>query len=247
MTDITVLSYNIRALRDDAEAVSAVMRACAPDIVCVQEAPRFFRWRSKRAAIARKDGLVVATADRPAGLLILVSVRTQVVSTSSWLLSKSPSLHQRGICAARVRIGGVSLDVASVHMSLDDDERGRHLTELWSALPADHTSLVVAGDVNEGPDGPVWRELAATLPDAWETQGSGSGHTFSAKAPHKRIDGVFVGRGFEVVECRAVDDVPGVQYASDHLPVVAVLRTAHPGLRATHPGDHAQVGLIRPS
>lgn len=224
MTDIRVLSYNIRALRDDADAVSAVMRACAPDIVCVQEAPRFFRWRSKRAAIARKAGLVVATADQPAGLMILVSMRTQVVSRSFRLLSKAPSLHQRGVCSATVRVGGVELVAASVHLSLDTDERQRHLPELWAALPSARESLVVAGDVNEGPDGPVWRELSAELRDAWAVAGSGPGNTFSAASPHKRIDGVFVGTGFDIVECRAVDDVPGVERASDHLPVLAVLR-----------------------
>ena len=233
MTDIRVLSYNIRALRDDADAVSAVMRACAPDIVCVQEAPRFLRWRSKRAAVARKAGLVVATANRPAGLLILVSMRTQVVSTSFGLLSKSPSFHQRAICSAAVRVGGASLHVASVHFSLNDDERRRHLAEIWAALPPDHTSLVVAGDVNEGPDGPVWRELSATLRDAWASAGSGAGDTFSATAPHKRIDGVFVGAGLEVVECRAVDDLPGVTKASDHLPVLATLRPTNNSLTVT--------------
>ncbi|MDQ1699280.1 MAG: hypothetical protein QOG34_1143, partial [Frankiaceae bacterium] len=224
MTDIRLLSYNIRALRDDAEAVSAVIRACAPDIVCVQEAPRFFRWRSKRAAIARKAGLVVATADRPAGLMILVSMRTQVVSTSFRLLSKAESLHQRAVCAAALRIGDVSLDVATVHLSLDEEERRRHLPELWSALPSDRSSLVVAGDVNEGPDGAVWRELSTELRDAWAVAGTGVGHTYSATSPHKRIDGVFAGAGFEVVECRVVDDVDGVERASDHLPVLAVFR-----------------------
>jgi endonuclease/exonuclease/phosphatase family metal-dependent hydrolase len=224
VTDIRVLSYNIRALRDDADAVAAVIRALAPDVVCVQEAPRFFRWRSKRAAIARRSGLVVATADRPAGLLILVSVRAQVVSTSFRLLSKSTSLHQRAVCSAALRIGGVPLDVATLHLSLDDDERRRHLDEVWAALPSEHSSLVVGADVNEGPDGPVWRELSAGLQDAWATQGSGAGHTYSARSPHKRIDAVFAGAGFEVVECRSVDDVPGVTEASDHLPVLAVLR-----------------------
>lgn len=224
MTDIRVLSYNVRALRDDADAVSAVMRACAPDVVCVQEAPRFLRWRSKRAAIARKAGLVVATADRPAGLTILVSMRTQVISTSFRLLSKSPSLHQRAVCAAAVRVDGVAFDVASVHLSLDADERGRHLPELWAALPSDRASLVVAGDVNEGPDGAVWRGLSAELRDAWAVEGTGAGDTYSARSPHKRIDGIFIGPAFEVIECRAVSDVPGVENASDHLPVLAVLR-----------------------
>src|SRR4051795_1976432 len=106
MAELRLLTYNIRALRDDADAVSDVIRALSPDVVCVQEAPRFLRWRSKRAAIARNAGLVVATADRPAGLLILVSMRTQVVSTSFRLLSKSANLHQRAVCAASLRVGG---------------------------------------------------------------------------------------------------------------------------------------------
>ena len=228
MTDIRVLSYNIRALREDGEAVPAVIRACAPDVVCVQEAPRFLRWRSKRAAIARKAGLVVATADRPAGLMILVSMRTQVLATSFRLLPKSSSLHQRAVCSARVRVAGVTLDVASAHLSLDASERVRHLPELWAALPADRSSLVVGCDVNELPDGPVWRELSASLQDAWAVRGAGAGNTFSAASPHKRIDGLFVGAGFEIVECRAVDDVPGVDRASDHLPLLAVVRPAAP-------------------
>ena len=123
------------------------------------------------------------------------------------------------------------MTVASVHFSLDADERQRHLPELWSALPSEHSSLVVAGDVNEGPDAPVWRELSTTLRDAWAEVGTGAGDTYSAQSPHKRIDGVFVGSAFEIVECRTVDDVPGVEIASDHLPVLAVLnpRSPRPG------------------
>jgi endonuclease/exonuclease/phosphatase family metal-dependent hydrolase len=128
------------------------------------------------------------------------------------------------VCSAALRIGGVALDVATVHLSLDAAERGRHLSEIWAALPPDHASLVVGGDVNEGPDGPVWRDLSAQLRDAWATAGYGAGHTYSARSPHKRIDGVFVGAAFDIVECRSVD-VPGVEKASDHLPVLAVLRT----------------------
>jgi endonuclease/exonuclease/phosphatase family metal-dependent hydrolase len=224
-SEIRLLSYNVRALRDDAEAVSEVIRACAPDVVCVQEAPRFLRWRSKRAAIARKAGLVVATADRPDGLMLMTSLRAQVIGTHFTLLSKRPQLHQRAVCAAALDVGGVVWHVASVHLSLSEHERQEHLPELWQALDVrGEGPLVVAGDVNEEPHGPVWRELTTRLVDAWAVAETGDGHTYSASAPHKRIDGVFVDPAVEVVECRAVDDVPGVDIASDHLPVLAVLR-----------------------
>jgi endonuclease/exonuclease/phosphatase family metal-dependent hydrolase len=35
---VRVLSYNVRSMRDDRAALARVIRACAPDIVCVQEA-----------------------------------------------------------------------------------------------------------------------------------------------------------------------------------------------------------------
>src|SRR3954452_17038739 len=106
MSEIRLLTYNIRALRDDADAVSAVIRALSPEVVCVQEAPRFLRWRSKRAAVARKAGLVVATGDRPAGLMFMTSLAGAVVSTDLVLLSKGPKVHQGGGWAAVLEIGG---------------------------------------------------------------------------------------------------------------------------------------------
>jgi endonuclease/exonuclease/phosphatase family metal-dependent hydrolase len=225
VTDVRLMTYNIHGLRDDVDAISEVIRACQPDVVCIQEAPRFLRWRSKRAAIARKAGLVVATADRPAGLMLMTSLRVDVTATHFALLPKSPRLHQRAVCSAELVVGGVSLTVASVHLSLSVDERGSHLTSLWAALPdPDAGPLVVAGDVNETPDGPVWAELSSRLVDAWATNGAGHGNTYSAVQPHKRIDGIFASRDIEVTSCRAVDDVAGITAASDHLPVLADLR-----------------------
>src|SRR3954453_19109023 len=146
MAELRLLTYNIRALRDDAEAVSDVIRALSPDVVCVQEAPRFLRWRSKRAAVARKAGLVVTTANRPAGLMLMTSLRAKVISTNFVLLSKRPKLHQRAVCAAVLEIDGVHWNIASVHLSLSADERQTHLGELWSALdpPGRGGPLVVA-------------------------------------------------------------------------------------------------------
>ena len=158
------------------------------------------RWRSKRAAIARKAGLVVATADRPAGLMLMTSLRARVVSTHFTLLSKRPQLHQRGVCAAVIEVGGVQWRIASVHLSLSEDERQAHLPELWSAVDAVGSGpLVVAGDVNEEPAGPVWAALSSRLVDAWTVTKTGTGHTFNAVSPHKRIDGVFVDPAVTVV------------------------------------------------
>ena len=229
MSELRLLTYNVRSLRDDADAVAAVIRACRPDVVAVQEAPRFLRWRSKRAALARSSGLVVATANRTGGLLIMTTLAVQVRATRFTLLPKTPKLHQRAVCVADLTVGGADWTVASVHLSLDDAERQQHLTPLWAALEQRHGALVVAGDVNERPQGKVWAQLGERLQDAWAVAGSGHGNTYGSRNPHKRIDGIFVDRSVEVVECRSIDEVADggrdiLGRASDHLPVLAVLR-----------------------
>lgn len=210
-------------MRDDWHAAAAVIRACEPDVVCVQEAPRFLRWRSKRAALAREAGLVVATADRVGGLMLLTSLRVDVRRTSHDTLSKRPHLHQRAVVAAEVTFGGQDWTVASVHLSLDPAERALHLSEVVAALASYDSPVVVAGDINEEPDAPTWRGLAVRWQDAYAVAPSGEGDTYSAARPHKRIDAVFADPRIEVVSC-GVPDVPGTAVASDHRPVLAVLR-----------------------
>ncbi|HET7530154.1 MAG TPA: endonuclease/exonuclease/phosphatase family protein [Mycobacteriales bacterium] len=231
MSDLRLLTYNVRSLRDDADAVSEVIRACSADVVAVQEAPRFLRWRSKRAAMARKAGLVVASAHRPGGLTVLTSLRARVLDTSFALLPKTPKLHQRAVCSVLVDVAGERWAVSSVHLSLSDDERWQHLEPLWAAVRRWDAPIVVAGDINERPRGRVWQALAAELQDAYAVAPDGPEETFSMRRPHKRIDGIFVDPSVQVLGCHAVHgggpeglDWPTLVAATDHLPVLAVLR-----------------------
>lgn len=227
MSELRLLTYNVRSLREDGDAVAAVIRGCRPDVVAVQEAPRSLRWRSKRAALARLSGLVVATADRPGGLMVMTSLAVSVRSTSFALLPKTPELHQRAVCVAEVTLRGSDWRIASVHMSMNAEERVRHLDPLWTNVSGGAAPLVVAGDVNEAAGQPVWDALSARLQDAFAVAGSGAGHTFSTSRPRMRIDGVFADPSVEVVSCEVVTDTPDaatVRAASDHFPVLATLR-----------------------
>lgn len=215
---LRVLSYNIRSLRDDPKAVAAVIRASRPDIVCVQEAPRFLRWRSKCAALARESGLVVVTGGRPAGaMLLLAALRVRIRATSDVTLRKRRRLHQRGLAIAEIEVAGVSYTVASMHLSLNDDERLAQADEVFAKLAGHSPPLILAGDVNETPDGPAWARIADRLQDG------GGGHTYSSKRPHKRIDAIFVDARLEFLACD-VPDAPGIAVASDHRPLLAVVR-----------------------
>jgi endonuclease/exonuclease/phosphatase family metal-dependent hydrolase len=223
VTTVRLLSYNVRSLRDDAQAVSTVIRALEPDVVCIQEAPRFLRWRSKCAALARESGLYVVTGGRTAGaMLLLASLRVRVLSAEDVELSKKRGLHQRGLAIGVLEIDGARFGAASMHLDLDAGERLRHVGEVVGHLDRLLLPVVVAGDVNEEPDQPAWRALAARYQDGFTVAPSGQGDTYSAKRPVKRIDGVFADPRITVVSC-GVPDVAGTEAASDHRPVLAVL------------------------
>src|SRR5581483_10534945 len=181
-----VLSYNVRSQRDDREAVASVVRHCRPDVVLVQEAPRFLRWRSKRAALARLSGMVVLAGERPAGLMVMSALRVTPLRTDYVLLSKRPRLHQRGVCLAAVEVGAERYTLACVHCSLSEDERRVHAEEILSAVRAWPDPLVLAGDINETAEGPLRRALVDSgLQDAGAEADI---PTSTARVPRRRID-----------------------------------------------------------
>lgn len=226
MPIVRILSYNVRSLRDDAGAVARVIRSVQPHVVCIQEAPRLLRWRSKCAALARRAGLVVVTGGRTAAAnLILSSLDVDVTATRDVLFTKDRRLHQRGAALAVLRCDGGSFAVAGIHLDLVAEPRVRHVGELGRALtgmvPAG-TPTVVAGDVNDVPGSAAWAQLTEDRLDVWATTGEGDGFTYSAQSPRRRIDGIFTGPGVVPISARVIDSTD-VRRGSDHRPVFVEL------------------------
>ncbi|MFC9281712.1 endonuclease/exonuclease/phosphatase family protein [Streptomyces collinus] len=228
---VRVLSYNVRSMRDDVDALARVIRACRPDVVCVQEAPRFFRWRKAAARLARASGLVYVSGGATAsGPMILSSLRAHVERTEDVLLPRTPGLHQRGFATAVLRFGRVRLGVLSCHLSIQDEERheqGRLLLDRLSALGVPYA--VAAGDLNDRPDGRTFGLLADALKDGWATKPWGREHTTRLGDPLQRIDAIFATPGVEVLGCGVPMGLPTIaeqdlRTATDHLPVLAALR-----------------------
>lgn len=236
---VRVLSYNIRSMRDDREALARVIRACTPDVVCVQEAPRFFRWRKAAAWLARETGLVYTTGGATAaGPMILTSLRAHVEHAEDTLLPRVPGLHRRGFATAVLRFGGghrdtgapesnpgartsgdgatesadgVRLGVVSCHLSLAEAERYEQAGLLLDHLAAlDVPYAIAAGDINDRPDGLAFRRIAGKLRDGWATEPWGSEATSNPKDPHQRIDAVFASEGVELIGCGVPAGLPGV-------------------------------------
>jgi endonuclease/exonuclease/phosphatase family metal-dependent hydrolase len=214
------MTWNVRSLRDDRDAVIRVLQACAPDVLFVQEAPRFFRAQSKLAAVARESGMVVAAGGKPAaGVALLTTLRVDVDEAASVLLPRTAALHQRGLAVARLAVAGRTFTAASVHLGLDADERRRHADEILRLLAGRAQPWVVAGDFNERADAPAWRALAAGHEDVGAEDDR---PTFPSSAPRRRIDTVLVPEGWTVAVVSPSDIVGETDLigATDHRPVV---------------------------
>lgn len=218
MTTLRVLSYNVRSLRDDPAAVARVIRAAAPDVVCVQEAPKWWRWRSRCAALARESGLLVIGGGLPAGHnLLLCSVAVDISASDDVLLSRRFGFHQRGLATAVCSLGGSRFRLAGTHLDLDAAERRRHVEEIFAGLGDSSRPVILGADVNEPPGSPTWAALAARLPEC-----GAAGGTYPAAGAERRIDGIFASRDIGV-RAAVVLDSPDVRLGSDHRPVLAEL------------------------
>lgn len=222
------MTYNVRSLRDDAHAVVRVVRGADPDVLCIQEAPRFLFWRRKCARLAKRTGLRIAAGGRPAAAnLVLVRPDVRIEAARSVLFTKDPGLHQRGVAMALLRVADRRVVVAGTHLDGYPEPRLRHVGELFAALdsftPAD-VPTAFAGDFNDDPGTPVWSELGTRGADAFaiagEGEGEGAGCTLNVTDPTRRIDAVFAGPGLAVRAAAAIDSAD-VRIASDHRPVLA--------------------------
>lgn len=232
MAVVRILSYNVRSLRDDSVTLCRLIREQHPDVVVVQEAPRFFRWRSKCAAFARECGLVYVAGGRSAGdNLLLAAVRAAADETSvvERRVPRPPMRPIAGVVAATFEIGAARFGVVGAHLGLTAAERQVEVAEVIDVatdLGAPHT--IVAGDLNELPGGRSWRELAKAgladpVPDLDDP-------TFPSTAPHKRIDAILTTDRVQTLTygvpgSRADDPNLAADYAraTDHLPVLAVV------------------------
>ncbi|WP_031071895.1 endonuclease/exonuclease/phosphatase family protein [Streptomyces sp. NRRL WC-3742] len=228
---LRLLSYNVRSLRDDRRALARVIRACEPDLVCVQESPRYWRPEGQAAWLARSTGTtVLAGGGRTAAgpLLLGRPGAVDLLGVHDRLLPKTRGLHARGFATALLRLpGGAPFSVTSCHLSLNPEERYGQFELLLDQLAIAELGIV-AGDFNEHPDGPGWELLASRLQDGHVAAPWGGEFTSVPERPYQRIDAVFATPGITVLGCGVPHGLPGVteadlRAATDHLPVLAFL------------------------
>lgn len=232
---IRVLSYNLRDLKDDQAAIVRVIRAISPDVACLQEVPRHPFAGHRVGTLADACGLVWSGGGvRSGGTAVLTSLRVDQRSAHAARLPvRGRFTRTRGYASAVVAVpGGPEVTVASVHLSLDADERRRHAATVLAQLQDRFAApYVVAGDLNEPPGSPAWQVLGDLLRDAVPLSATAGADqpTYPARSARRRIDAVFVSPDVVVESVRIAGPGDGVDpadlsRATDHLPLVADLR-----------------------
>jgi endonuclease/exonuclease/phosphatase family metal-dependent hydrolase len=223
--DVAAVAGHIRAAGADVVALQEVQRRQARDLARALGA-RSLRWAYKHQPFDTwPEGMAIVGVSRP----VTVQVRALTYRWRPWS-------WRRRIALVGTLDGGLTL--VNLHLS----PRGAHLREaeigeVLEMVAAAPGPVIVAGDLNERPDGPMHDRLAAAgLRDAWPP-GAGDGATNwarwevgTAAPPDQRIDYVYVSAGVEVtaiaVPASAGTGLSGFSQLSDHVPVSAVLSVA---------------------
>jgi endonuclease/exonuclease/phosphatase family metal-dependent hydrolase len=216
---LRVASYNLRDFKDDAQAAARVVRAIDPDVLCLQEVPRHLLSGHRVAAFAGRCGLYWSAGHRGSGgTTVMSSLRVDVTGTQHRPLKVARFQRQRGYAVSQVRLPGHrAVTFVSMHLSLDAGERARHAASVLKALTGAEP-LVLAGDLNEGPDRLAWKTIAGRLRAA-----TGDAPTYPADNPRHRLDVIFVSPALPVMATGPHDavelDPTDLVAATDHLPV----------------------------
>jgi endonuclease/exonuclease/phosphatase family metal-dependent hydrolase len=222
--ELRVLSYNVHGLKDDLAALVRVLRGSGAHLLCLQEAPKVFRWRVRAADLARRAGLVVVDGGAgTGGNLLLADLAVTVHRSRKLFLPLTPGLHLRGAVVAELSLAGHRFTAIGTHLSLRAEERARQARLLLDLTGPAGPPAVLAGDLNEPPGGAVSAVLSERLVDAAVAAGDPDTPTFSTRSPRSRIDYVWADPRLPVTGY-AVLDSPDVRVASDHFPVRATLR-----------------------
>jgi endonuclease/exonuclease/phosphatase family metal-dependent hydrolase len=224
MTLLRVMTYNIFMGGRKGAAVHDVVRGAAPDVLLVNESPKTpLLWRRKCKRLAAHWRLSYVTGGRSAGSnMIAVGSRVSVKHSESRVLRQPLFQPRRGIASAQLRVEGRLVGVVACHLSLDRARRAVEVEQVLQTANRLRGVVIVAGDLNERPDGPSWQRLRQA---GYRDHGSGDWKTFPADQPDRRIDALLVrGDAALLRHGHPSVDTRILTRASDHRPVLAELR-----------------------
>ena len=224
MTQVRVMTYNILMGGRNGSDLHRVVRSTSPDVLLVNESPKTpLLWKRRARRLADAWAMSHVVGGRSAGSNMITAVATVAVKARGTETIDQPLFQpRRGIAWAQLRVQGRLLGVVCCHLSLDRERRLDEVGRVLQVADRLRGPVVIGGDLNETPDGPVWQRLGKA---GYVDHGSRRDRTYPSEDPVKRIDALLI-RGDAEVVSHGVPDVDRrlLAAASDHLPLVATLR-----------------------
>lgn len=229
-TRLRVVSWNVHGCVGTdrlfaPERIAAWLRALAPDIVLLQEVgdirgvhPPVDQASTIAEALGFSCAVGITVRTGPYGYGNATLTRFTVVESESIDLSvwgREPRLALRAV----IGYDALRIITLNVHLGLGPEERRTQLRRLLPALDSQlgHEAVLMGGDFNDFPPGPVTLTLRHRMVDA--AARIKKSRTFPSRRPLLRLDRLYVGPGARVAAARVVSE-GDIRVASDHLPVL---------------------------
>jgi endonuclease/exonuclease/phosphatase family metal-dependent hydrolase len=238
IAQITVLAYNIHHANPpskpgliDIEAIARVIRTENPDVVALQEidvnterSGKELHEANKLAELTGMKAYFAKTIDYGGGaygIAILSKHPMREMQNHPLPTKASTGGEPRALATAIITLpGGREFLFASTHLDAqrNDTNRIMQIKRITEKLANEKLPAIIAGDFNAVPESEVISILDSHFA---RTCINGCGYTIPEVNPTKTIDYIaFKPAGsFRVVEHKVINE----PYASDHLPVKAVL------------------------
>ncbi len=232
---LAVMSYNIHTGKGmdgvfSLERIADEIKKADADLAGIQEVDRFTRRNplDEPAHLEDLTGLYTVFSKnleyQGGEYGVCVMSRYRVLERRSFHYTVQKGREPRGALAVKVKPDGLNRPVWFVTTHLGTDKSGaeqlRQVKELmgWLKNLEKSGAIIIAGDFNQTPTLPAIRFISHEFIDLWRLKGEGEGFTFNAATPSRRIDYVFVEKGY-LSDCVEIF-VPETK-SSDHRPVVA--------------------------
>ena len=214
---VRVAAYNVRAFKDDREALVGVVRRIEPDVLLLQEAPRHPGSGHRVASFAERVGMTWSDGRRGRmSTTLLSSLRLDLLSCEHRNLPVGRREEPRGYAVARLQLPGHQpFTAVSVHLSLRPAQRGPHSQQILRHIDAlDAPAAVLGGDLNEAYGEGAWCELQTRMREV-----TGDALTSPSSTPGTTIDGLLVSGPLGATVPRLDLDPVQLRAATDHRPV----------------------------
>lgn len=229
---LRVMTFNIHVgvgmdRKLDLARIADVINRERPDLVGLQEVDRGVERTEGKDEIAelakltRMDFSFAQNLDYQGGQYgVAILSRHLIQHADHQKYENKRETERRGMLRAELEVDGKKINFVTTHLDYQyEDGRLFETEQLLRRLEGVTGSLIVSGDFNDEPAGSAYKLMLTKFDDAWlHSKAKGSGFTFPADKPVKRIDYIF---------CRTSDRIRVKKawivetLASDHLPLMA--------------------------